>query len=102
MNLRYETVEERLSKHTETDLLAEWRTRQATRVLYKKFGGKNKVRWLVVLLVMIVAALTLLIVLESLGASSIFTRMTSSADAAITGAGGLVVTGLGIKSLLVK
>jgi len=56
----------------------------------------------VVLLVMIVAALTLLIVLESLGATSIFTRLTSSADAAITGAGGLVVTGLDIKSLLVK
>ena len=70
--------------------------------MYKKFGGKNKVRWLVVLLVMIVAVLTLLIVLESLGATSIFTRLTSSPDAAITGAGGLVVTGLGIKFLLVK
>ena len=86
MNLRYETVEERLPDKK----VAEWRTRQATRVLYKKFGGKNKVRWLVVLLVMIVAVLTLLIVLESLGATSIFTRLTSSADAAVAGIAGIV------------
>ena len=70
--------------------MVEWRTCQATRILYKKYGGKNKVRCLVVLQLVILTVLVLLIVLENVGASSIFTRLTSSADAAVAGIAGIV------------